>query len=64
MGLSQRRAQSVVDFMIGQGVPRPRLTAKGLGPDQPIASNATEEGRGRNRRVEIVIGDKRRTAAR
>ena len=64
MGLSLRRAESVLDFMSGQGIPSSRLSAKGLGPDRPIASNDTEEGRSLNRRVEIVIGDKRKPAAR
>jgi len=58
MGLSLRRADSVLEFLAGQGVPRSRLDAIGLGPDRPLATNDTEEGRGRNRRVEIVIANK------
>ncbi len=53
--LSERRAQSVVDVLVGQGVPASRLRAIGRGEDQPIASNLNEEGKARNRRVEIVI---------
>jgi outer membrane protein OmpA-like peptidoglycan-associated protein len=62
MGLSLRRAESVLEFMVDQGVPRSRLTAVGMGPDRPIASNDTDEGRSHNRRVEIVIADKYRRA--
>jgi len=53
--LSQRRAQSVVDYLVDQGVSRERMTAKGFGESQPIESNATEAGRAANRRVEIHI---------
>jgi outer membrane protein OmpA-like peptidoglycan-associated protein len=63
MGLSLRRAESVLDFLAEQGLPRSRMGAVGLGPDRPIASNDTEEGRGRNRRVEIVIANKEQRAA-
>ena len=55
LGLSKRRAESVVEFLAEQGVPRTRLSAVGLGPDHPIADNDTDEGRSRNRRVEIII---------
>ena len=53
--LSQRRAQSVRNYLIDKNVDKDRLTAQGLGPDQPIASNKTLEGREQNRRVEFVI---------
>ena len=52
--LSQARAKSVVDALIAGGISRDRLTAKGFGQDRPIADNRTEEGRAKNRRVEIV----------
>lgn len=55
MDLSDRRAKSVVDFLVAQNVLRNRITAQGVGPDQPIAENKTPEGRAKNRRVEIFI---------
>ncbi|WP_394754605.1 OmpA family protein [Crenothrix sp.] len=51
--LSQRRSQSVADYLSQKGVTN-KLTARGYGEDQPIADNGTEEGRERNRRVELV----------
>jgi outer membrane protein len=51
MGLSERRAQAVIDYMAANGINTSRLAAKGLGESQPVASNATEEGRAQNRRV-------------
>ena len=52
--LSERRAKSVSDFMAARGVPRESLYFQGAGEFYPIASNAIEEGRLANRRVEIV----------
>jgi len=54
-GLSERRAYSVGDYLIDQGVPASRVNAKGFGESQPKASNDTPEGRQLNRRVEIHI---------
>lgn len=51
--LSQRRAQSVVNYLVGQGIDVQRLTAKGYGPAKPVATNDTPQGRAQNRRVEI-----------
>ena len=51
--LSEKRANSVLDFITASGIPRNRLTAQGKGEEIPISSNATEEGRARNRRVEF-----------
>ncbi|MDX2192196.1 MAG: OmpA family protein [Gemmatimonadales bacterium] len=51
--LSQRRAQAVVDYLVGKGVPAGQLTAKGYGPANPVAPNTTAEGRAENRRVEL-----------
>jgi len=53
--LSERRADSVRDFLAQQGVPASTITARGLGKTQPVASNDTVEGRQRNRRVELVV---------
>ncbi len=53
--LSERRADSVRDFLAQQGVSGSSITARGLGKTQPVASNDTAEGRQRNRRVEIVV---------
>lgn len=54
-GLSERRAASVKDYLVGQGVPADRIYTEGKGLTQPVASNATREGRAQNRRVEIEI---------
>ncbi|MEL6791944.1 MAG: OmpA family protein [Pseudomonadota bacterium] len=53
--LSERRADSVSDFLTRRGVIRERIVAFGEGETQPIADNGTAEGRARNRRVEIKI---------
>lgn len=55
MSLSQRRAQSVANYLMAQGVDSSRLSTRGAGPDQPIASNATADGRAQNRRVEVTL---------
>lgn len=54
MDLSQRRAQAVVDYLVGKGVSASRLSAKGYGPDRPIADNRTTAGRSKNRRVQFT----------
>lgn len=54
-GLSERRAASVKDYLVTQGVPSDRIYTEGKGLTQPVASNATREGRAQNRRVEIEI---------
>ncbi len=51
--LSQARAESVRTYLISQGVPATQLTARGYGPDNPVATNSTAAGRARNRRVEL-----------
>jgi len=53
--LSERRADSVRDFLAEQGVQTSSMTAHGFGKTQPVASNDTGEGRQRNRRVELVV---------
>ncbi|MGQ0701361.1 MAG: OmpA family protein [Panacagrimonas sp.] len=55
MILSQQRAQSVRQYLIGQGVKSGRLKATGLGETAPVADNQTEEGRNANRRVEFKV---------
>lgn len=52
--LSRERAQAVVDWLISRGISSSRLKAIGYGATKPIASNATDEGLRRNRRVELV----------
>jgi len=51
--LSEKRAQRVKDYLVSKGIEPSRLAAKGYGLTQPVASNATEEGRAQNRRVEL-----------
>jgi outer membrane protein OmpA-like peptidoglycan-associated protein len=53
--LSLKRAISVRDYLISQGIPASSIDVRGLGPANPIADNSTAEGRARNRRVEIVL---------
>lgn len=53
--LSEHRAQSVREFLVGQGVIGDSVTAKGFGKTKPVATNDTAEGRQRNRRVELVV---------
>ncbi len=55
MDLSQRRAESVRQYLIQQGIAGERLTAHGYGPDMPIEDNRTNAGRQKNRRVEFHI---------
>lgn len=53
--LSEKRAQSVVDYLVKAGTNPAQLTAKGYGLLKPIDSNETEEGRANNRRTELTI---------
>src|SRR5215831_4849177 len=53
--LSEDRAEAVKDALVGMGVPAERVTSTGWGAEKPIASNDTEEGKLKNRRVEISI---------
>jgi outer membrane protein OmpA-like peptidoglycan-associated protein len=55
--LSEKRAQAVRESLISLGVDAERVTAMGMGEDFPIASNDTEEGRARNRRVDVILLD-------
>ncbi len=53
--LSQRRANSVKNFLLDQGISPTVMSTLGLGESRPVASNATREGRARNRRVDVMI---------
>ncbi|MBX3027230.1 OmpA family protein [bacterium] len=55
MKLSERRADAVRNWLIKCGIPASRLTAKGFGKRNPVASNDTAEGRAQNRRTELVV---------
>jgi outer membrane protein OmpA-like peptidoglycan-associated protein len=55
--LSKKRAQAVSDFLVSQGVDAKRLSWEGYGKTRPVADNDTEEGRQKNRRVDLVIQD-------
>ena len=55
LDLSQRRAVAVATILANQGIDQRRFFIEGRGPDDPIASNATETGRAQNRRVEIQL---------
>ncbi len=55
MNLSQKRAEAVVEYLVKQGVSRDKLTYSYYGESRPLTTNATEEGRALNRRVEFTI---------
>jgi outer membrane protein OmpA-like peptidoglycan-associated protein len=52
--LSDNRARSVMNAVVGGGIAANRLSAAGFGADKPIADNRSEDGRAKNRRVELV----------
>ncbi|MBE0604510.1 MAG: OmpA family protein [Deltaproteobacteria bacterium] len=54
-GLSRRRAEAVRDYLVQRGYPADRIQTRGMGEGNPIADNASPEGRANNRRVEIVM---------
>lgn len=54
MNLSQQRAEAVRNYLVSKGIAADRLSAKGYGESQPVAGNDTDEGRFKNRRVELV----------
>jgi OOP family OmpA-OmpF porin len=56
VSLSLARAESVKVYLVGKGLSADRLATSGMGPDQPVASNANEAGRARNRRIEFRVG--------
>lgn len=53
--LSVDRAKAVSDYLAAAGVPKPKLKPQGFGKDYPIATNATADGRGTNRRTELIL---------
>lgn len=55
--LSQQRAQSVVNYLASQGVPKNRMKAFGHGSEEPVADNSTKDGREQNRRIEMHRAD-------
>jgi len=57
LGLSQRRANSVQQFLLAQGIAANRLTSVGKGENYPVAGNESESGRQMNRRVEVIIAN-------
>jgi len=58
--LSVARASSTLNYLTDRGVEPARIQVAGRGSHEPIASNATAEGRARNRRVEIYVGERQR----
>ncbi len=57
MDLSRRRAEAVVRYLVDKGVTGERLRSQGFGPDRPVDSNDSRDGRANNRRVEFTIED-------
>ena len=55
--LSQQRAEAVLEALVSMGVASDRISALGMGEDFPIASNEDEDGRARNRRVDVILLD-------
>ena len=55
MGLSNRRARSVADYLESRNISAQRIFTQGFGPHYPVADNATPEGRQLNRRVELIL---------
>jgi len=57
--LSEQRASGVLQYLVDRGVDKKRLKSVGYGSEKPIADNSTKEGQAKNRRVELVIQDKK-----
>jgi len=58
--LSMRRAESARDYLVSRGVAASRISTAGRGSREPIADNATEAGRARNRRIDIYLAERGR----
>ena len=58
--LSVRRAESARDYLVARGVAASRISTEGRGSREPIADNATEAGRARNRRIDIYLAERAR----
>lgn len=58
LGLSMRRAEAAQEYLVNKGIDRKRIVIAGMGASNPVASNATAEGRAMNRRVEVVAESK------
>lgn len=56
VALSQARADAVKGYLVGKGIPAEQMDSSGVGPDQPVASNDTAEGRAKNRHIEFRAG--------
>ncbi len=56
VSLSLARAQTVKTYLVSKGLRAETLSTSGLGPDQPVGDNTTEQGRARNRRIEFRVG--------
>jgi outer membrane protein OmpA-like peptidoglycan-associated protein len=54
-GLSERRAESVRDYLVQQGIPRDTVVSHGFGESQPVTTNDSATGRQQNRRVEVIV---------
>ena len=61
--LSAQRALSVTRYLMDHGIPDKQVEASGCGSARPVASNSTADGKAKNRRVEIVVHLRQRTAA-
>ena len=55
--LSEKRAAAVKEYLLGKGLKAGRVETKGYGSSKPVSDNSTADGRSRNRRVEIVLGE-------